>query len=119
MYVNIIPLGHGSFGFEAASEFYFGKHMNELTLPDAALLAGIPRAPTGYSPILRPDRANERRNLVLHAMLATGKITREQYLQATAAPLGLNIQRWNYNFAPYFVEEVRQFLEKRYGSEAV
>ncbi|PYV32059.1 MAG: penicillin-binding protein [Acidobacteria bacterium] len=119
MYINIIPLGHGNFGFEAASEFYFGKHLNELTLPEAALLAGIPRSPTGYSPILRPDRAKARRNLVLAAMLTTGKITREQYVKAAEAPLGLNIQHWNYNFAPYFVEEVRQFLEKRYGSETV
>src|SRR2546428_34970 len=119
MYINIIPLGHGNFGFEAASEFYFGKHLNELTLPEAALLAGIPRSPTGYSPILRPDRAKARRNLVLAAMLTTGKITREQYVKAAEAPLGLNIQHWNYNFAPYFVEEVRQFLEKRYGSGTV
>jgi penicillin-binding protein 1A len=119
MYVNIIPLGHGNFGFEAASEFYFGKHLNELTLPEAALLAAIPRSPTAYSPILRPDRAKKRRDIVLAAMLANGKITREQYLKASQAPLGLNIQHWNNNIAPYFVEEVRQFLEKRYGSETV
>lgn len=119
MYVNLIPLGHGNYGFEAASEYFFGKHMGELTLPEAATLAGLPRTPTGYSPILHPERARERRNLVLASMLDNGKITREQYEAAKPAPLGLNLQRWNNNTAPYFVEEVREYLEKKYGPEAV
>src|SRR5438552_8328416 len=119
MYANLIPLGNGNFGFEAASEFFFGKHLSELTLPEAALLAGLPRSPTTYSPTLRPDKARARRNVVLGAMHANGKISTEQYLKAREAPLGLNIQHWNNNVAPYFVEEVRQFLEKKYGSETV
>jgi penicillin-binding protein 1A len=119
MYANLIPLGHGNYGFEAASQFFFGKHLNQLTLPEAALLAGLPRSPTAYSPLLHPDRARARRNIVLQAMLETGKITREQYREAKAAPLGLNIQRWTNNTAPYFVEDVRQFLEKKYGTETV
>jgi penicillin-binding protein 1A len=119
MYVNQMELGYGNFGFEAASEFFFGKHMTELTLPEAATLAGLPRNPNIYSPIRHPDRCLERRNRVLEAMLENGKITRAQYLQAIAAPLGLNIQHWNNTIAPYFVEDVREFLEKKYGEEAV
>ncbi|HEV2351189.1 MAG TPA: PBP1A family penicillin-binding protein [Terriglobia bacterium] len=119
MYANIIELGNGNYGFEAASEYYFGKHLAGLTLPEAAMLAGVPRSPTAYSPVLHPERAKERRNVVLAAMLETGKITRAQFLQAKGAPLGLNIQKWNTNISPYFVEEVRQFLERKYGPETV
>ena len=119
MYANQVDLGHGNFGFEAAAEFYFGKHLNELTLPEAAMLAGIPRSPTAYSPIVHPESARRRRNLVLLAMLERGKINSTQLRDAMAAPLSLNIQRWNYTVAPYFVEEVRQFLERKYGPETV
>ncbi len=119
MYSNLVDLGHGNYGFEAASQFYFGKHLNQLTLPEAALLAGLPKTPTGYSPLLHPERARERRNQVLAAMLENGKISQAQYREARAAPLGLNIQRWSNTVAPYFVEDVRQFLEKRYGPEVV
>jgi len=119
MYCNIIPWGGGSFGVEAASELYFGKHLNQLTLPEAALLAGLPRNPTYYSPIHRPRYAFFRRNEVLRAMLSNGKITRQQYLQAKAAPLGLHVQRWNKEIAPYFVDDVREHLGDRYGATAI
>src|SRR5271169_683178 len=119
MYVNIIPLGHGNYGFEAAAEYFFGKHLNELTLPEAATLAALPRSPTAFSPLLHPERAKERRNVVLAAMFENGKISQAQYQAAKATPLGLNIQKWNNNTAPYFVEEVRQELEKKYGAETV
>jgi penicillin-binding protein 1A len=119
MYVNLIPLGHGNFGFEAASQFYFGKHLKDLTLPEAALLAGLPRSPTAYSPLLHPEIARERRDVVLRAMLENHKINEQQYREAKAAPLGLNIQRWSNNAAPYFIEDVRQFLESKYGTETV
>lgn len=119
MYANQEDLGSGNFGFGAASQFYFGKPIEQLTLPEAALLAGLLRSPTAYSPILHPSRALARRDVVLAAMLDNHKITREEYRQAKAAPLGLNIQRWNNTIAPYFVEDVRQFLEAKYGEEAV
>jgi len=119
MYANQVDLGHGNFGYEAAAQFFFGKHVWQLSLPEAATLAGIPKSPTGYSPLSHPESARRRRNQVLAAMLENGKISREEYRAAVAAPLGLNIQKWNYNVAPYFVEEVRQFLEKKYGPEAV
>jgi penicillin-binding protein 1A len=119
MYADEISLGHGNFGFEAASQFYFGKHIGELSLSEAALLAGLPKSPTAFSPLLHPERALQRRNQVLQAMLENDKITREQYEQARRAPLGLNIQRWDNYIAPYFVDNVREFLERKYGSEAV
>jgi penicillin-binding protein 1A len=119
MYTNQVDLGHGNFGYEAASQFFFGKHIWQLTLPEAALLAGIPKSPTAYSPLTHPEAARRRRNQVLLAMLENGKISGQQYHEAVSLPLGLNIQKWNYTVAPYFVEEVRQFLEKKYGPEAV
>jgi penicillin-binding protein 1A len=119
MYANQFDLGHGNFGFEAAAQFFFGKHLGQLTLPEAALLAGIPKSPTAYSPILHPEASRRRRNQVLLAMHENGKISQEQYREAANTPLSLNIQKWNYTVAPYFVEEVRQFLEKKYGPEAV
>jgi penicillin-binding protein 1A len=119
MYSNQVDLGHGNFGFGAAAQFYFGKHLDQLTLPEAALLAAIPKSASAYSPIVHPEAARRRRNVVLAAMLENGKINSMEFREATAAPLLLNIQRWNYTVAPYFVEEVRQFLEKKYGAEAV
>jgi len=119
MYANQVDLGHGNFGYGAAAQFYFGKHLDQLTLAEAALLAGIPKSASAYSPILHPDAARRRRNIVLDAMLENGKIGSQECAEAKATPLGLNIQRWNYTVAPYFVEEVRQFLEKKYGAEAV
>src|SRR5689334_23743839 len=69
LYANQIFLGHGVYGFEAASEYYFSKPAKQLTLDEAALLAGLPKAPQYYSPILHPDRALKRRNLVINSML--------------------------------------------------
>jgi penicillin-binding protein 1A len=119
MYANQVDLGHGNFGYEAAAQFFFGKHLDQLTLPEAALLAGIPKSPTAYSPILHPEASRRRRNQVLLAMLENGKISPGKYREAANAPLSLNIQKWNYTVAPYFVEELRQFLEKKYGPAAV
>ena len=119
MYANQVDLGHGNFGYEAAAQFFFGKHLDQLTLPEAALLAGIPKSPTAYSPILHPEASRRRRNQVLLAMLENGKISLEKYREAANVPLSLNIQKWNYTVAPYFVEELRQFLEKKYGPAAV
>ena len=75
MYANQIYLGHGTYGFEAASEYYFSKHVEDLTLPEAALLAALPKGAEYYSPVNHPERALRRRNLVLSEMLADRKIT--------------------------------------------
>lgn len=119
MYANQVDLGHGNFGFAAAAQFYFGKRLDQLTLPEAALLAGLPQTPSGNSPLLRPDRARQRRNQVLALMLDNGKISEAEFREARSAPLGLNVQRWTKGVAPYFIEDVRQTLEKQYGTEAV
>ncbi len=119
MYANQIYLGHGTYGFEAASQFYFSKHVRDLTLPEAALLAALPKGAEYYSPINHPERALRRRNLVLAEMRQDGKITREQEALAASTPLGLHIQAAPNSEAPYFVEEVRRQLEREFGAEEV
>jgi len=119
LYANQIPLGHGTYGFEAASEFYFGKPAKQLTLDEAALLAGLPKGPSIYSPINHPDRALRRRNLVINAVLEDGKITTVQAADARSAPLGLHLAHDPNSLAPYFVEEIRRFLESKYGADQV
>jgi penicillin-binding protein 1A len=116
MYFNQIYFGEGAYGLDAASKVYFGKPVQELTLPECALLAGIPRNPRDYSPRREPDRALKRRNLVLAAMLQTKEITRAQYEAACEAPLGVTKTRMDTRSAPYFMEMVRQYLDERYGS---
>jgi penicillin-binding protein 1A len=119
LYANQIYLGHGTYGFEAGSEFYFNKKAKDLTLPEAALLAALPKGPEAYSPLKYPDRALRRRNLVLSEMLDDKKITQAQADAAKAAPLGLHLEPPANSVAPYFVEEVRRQLEKQYGVEQV
>ena len=119
LYANQISLGHGAFGFEAASEFYFSKPAKKLTLEEAALLAGLPKGPTVYSPINHPDRAQKRRNLVINAMLEDGKITAAQAADARSAPLVLHLAHDPNSLAPYFVEEIRRYLEGKYGADQV
>ncbi|HEV8384729.1 MAG TPA: PBP1A family penicillin-binding protein, partial [Candidatus Acidoferrales bacterium] len=118
MYANQIYLAHGNYGFAAASQFYFGRPVGGLTLPEAALLAGLAKGPS-YSPILHPQAAMARRNLVLGRMAAERKITREQAERAQRLPLGLHVQAQRNDLAPYFVEDIRKYLEKTYGTEAV
>lgn len=117
-YCNQIYLAHGNYGFEAASQFYFGKSINQLKLTEAALLVALIRGPI-YSPVLHPGRAQARRNLVLDRMAAEGKISRQEAEEAKRQPLGLNLQYARNDLAPYFVEEIRKYLERTYGTEAV
>ena len=119
LYANQIFLGQGAYGFESASEYYFSKPAKKMTLEEAALLAGLPKAPQYYSPVLHPDRALKRRNLVINAMLEDGKITAQQATDAKAKPLQLNVQHDPNSLAPYFVEEIRRYLENKYGSDQV
>jgi penicillin-binding protein 1A len=119
LYANQIFLGHGVYGFEAASEFYFSKPAGQLTLDEAALLAGLPKGPQVYSPINHPDRAQKRRNLVINAMLEDGKITAAQADAARSAPIVLHLAHDPNSLAPYFVEEIRRYLEGKYGADQV
>ncbi len=107
------------YGFEAASEFYFSKHARDLTLPEAALLAGLPKGPYAFSPILNPDRALKRRNLVISEMESDKLIAHAQAEAARNEPLGLHITQPDASVAPWFQEEVRRELDKQFGSEEV
>jgi penicillin-binding protein 1A len=118
MYCNQIYLGSGNYGFEAASEYYFSKPVGQITLSEAALLAAIIRGPI-YSPVTHGERALARRNLVLDLMARDRKITFAQAETAEKEPLGLHIQSQRDELAPYFVEEIRQYLERTYGTAAV
>jgi len=119
LYANQIYLGHGVYGFEAGANYYFSKKAKDLTLDEAAVLAGLPKAPNYYSPINSPERALHRRNLVINNMLEDGKITAAEAERAKSAPLELKLQAETNDIAPYFVEEIRQYLEKKYGAEQV
>src|SRR5215469_6181696 len=119
LYANQIFLGHGAYGYESAAEYYFSKPAKKLTLDEAALLAGLPKAPQYYSPIAHPDRALKRRNLVINAMVEDGKITAAQAADAKSRPIQLNVQRDPNSLAPYAVEEIRRYLENKYGSDQV
>src|SRR6202790_1755056 len=118
MYANQVYLAHGNYGFAAAAEFYFGKQVNDLKLQEAALLAGMVNGPK-YSPLVNPEGALTRRNLVLHRMEDEGKITPTEEAAAKKTPLGLHIQYPRNDLAPYFFEEIRKYLEATYGTEAV
>jgi len=118
MYCNQIYLGSGNYGFEAASEYYFSKPVGQLTLAEAATLAAIIRGPI-YAPINHPDRALARRNLVLGLMAHDRKISDQQAQAEVKEPLGLHVESLRNDLAPYFVEEVRQYLEHTYGTAAV
>ena len=119
MYCNQIYLGHGVYGFEAGAEYYFNKKAKDLTLEEAATLAGLPKAPNFYSPVNSPEHALKRRNLVINSMLEDGKITQAQANRAKATPITLNLGGSPNSLAPYFVEEIRQYLEKKYGADQV
>ena len=119
LYANQIYLGQGVYGFEAGSEYYFSKHAHDLTLPEAAMLAALPKGPVAYSPVINPDRAFRRRNMVINSMLEDGVITNAQANAAKAAPLGLHIEPPSNSVAPWFVEDVRREMERQFGSEQV
>lgn len=118
MYANQVYLGHGAYGVEAASRLYFGKHAKDLTVPEAAVIAGMIRLPLYYSPFQNPQNAISRRNHVLRRLLERGFISREEYAEGRQSPLVLGTFKGETpNVGAYFSEEVRQHLEKRYGAE--
>jgi penicillin-binding protein 1A len=115
LYLNHIYLGSSAYGIVAAAREYFGKNPEELTLPEAALLAGLPQAPSSYSPFRRWPRAKARQRYVLRRMYDSGFITAEERDAALARPLALATRKGSFRAAPYFVEHVRRIIEEKYG----
>jgi penicillin-binding protein 1A len=123
LYLNQIYFGEGAYGVQVAAKTYFGKDVSELTLPECALLAGLPKRPEHYSPFKDEQRAIERRNMVLELMADQGQITSEQAARAKGAslklakerkPLGLATYR-----APYFTSYVLREVARKYGPDAL
>jgi len=118
LYLNQIFLGHGAYGVQAAAENYFDKDVDELTLAECSMLAGMPKAPSRYSPYRHYDRAKDRQGYVLGRMVNEGYITQEEADQAYAEQLEIR-PRINQHItdAAYFTEQVRRYLEDTYGDE--
>ena len=119
MYCNYIFLGGGAYGFEAAAQYYFSKSLKDLTLEESALLAGLPKAPSLYSPTRDEKAALDRRNVVLFRMHEEGYISDDEYNRARQTKINLNIsppQNANNSIFGYFVESVRQESEETFGT---
>jgi penicillin-binding protein 1A len=119
LYINQIYLGHGTYGIESASLGYFGKSARELKLHEAALLAGMPKAPTNYSPFLHYEKAKERQLYVLTRMMEDGYISKEEMENASQAPLRLRPIKPKDKVAAYFVENVRRYVQEKYGADVL
>ena len=119
LYVNKIYLGNRAYGIEAAAQIYYGKSIQELNLAQLAMIAGLPKAPSRYNPVVNPERSKERRDWILGRMYRLGKIDQQRYLDALAEPVEvrLHIPTPELN-APYVAEMVRAEMVGLYGSEA-
>ena len=118
LYFNKIFLGHRAYGFAAASQIYYGKPLAELSLPEMAMLAGLPKAPSGNNPLRNPDRAIERRNYILARMAKLEYISPENLKEAQAAPISASKHRFEYDVqAPYVAEMVRQYMYDTYAEK--
>ena len=118
LYMNKIFLGHRAYGFAAAAEVYYGKNLKELNLPEMAMLAGLPKAPSRNNPVSRPKTALERRNYVLRRMETLGFIDNIIYHAAIDAPLAASKHGPTYEVdAPYIAEMVRQHMMKTYDEQ--
>jgi penicillin-binding protein 1A len=121
LYLNSIFLGRNAYGVQAAARAYFDKDVNELTLPEAAYLAVLPKAPANYDPVRATQKALDRRNYVLREMYKNGFITEDQWKAAATQPLGTIRYGSNEKFSQqggYFMEEVRRELIKQFGQDA-
>jgi len=120
MYLNQIYFGAGAHGVEAAAQVFFGKRAQELDVGEATLLAGLPKNPRDYSPINHLDRALKRRSVVLQAMADTHKLTHEEADSIDVSPVMVRPGRAGRSeFAAYFLEEIRQYLEDKYGADRI
>jgi penicillin-binding protein 1A len=120
MYCNQFNLGHGAYGVEAASQLYYDKPVSELTLPEAAMIAGIFRSPANYSPYRYYDLTLRRRNHVLNRMREIGYLSQEEAEELKQTELGIYpLHRSDSEFAAYFREEIRRYLYRYYGEDAL
>lgn len=118
LYLNKVELGHRAFGFGAAAQVYYGKNLNELNLAQLATLAGLPQAPSALNPISRPERSKERRRIVLLRMLAEKYITREQFDEASQAPVSAKKHGAELALdAPYLADLIYNEMIEIYGKE--
>lgn len=119
LYLNKIYLGYRAYGVGAAAQVYFGKPVDQLTLSEMAVIAGLPKAPSTFNPLYSMDRALARRNVVLSRMLSENYITQAQYDEASSQPIDARYHAPEIAFsAPYLTEMVRQEMVKRYGDKA-
>ena len=119
LYLNQIYLGHGTYGIESASIGYFGKSAKELTLPEAALLAGLPKAPNTYSPFLHFEKAKQRQAYVLSRMVEDKYITQAEMDKAVNVRLKLRDIKPKDKIAAYFVEHIRRYVQEKYGADVL
>lgn len=119
LYLNRVYFGHGAYGVEMASRIYFGKSVREVTLHEAALLAGLIRAPALYSPYNDLMRARERQKIVLNRMVEEGYLKRSEREEALKQPLYLSSVRGEIEANRYFIEYIRKCLEGKYGADTV
>ncbi len=120
LYLNQIYLGHGAYGVEAAAENYFGKTVDQLTLAECAMLAGLPQAPSRYSPFRHPERARQRQIYVLNRMVEEGYITNLEASEAMKTELDIKPRRNLYlEKVPVYTEHIRRYVEKKYGRKAL
>jgi 1A family penicillin-binding protein len=119
MYLNQVYFGHGAYGVEAASRTYFGKSVSELTVREAALLAGLPRAPTSYSPFEHGEAAKRRREVVLRRMVEFGALKDAEAKRLARTDLGLIPPERRRTTGQYFLDYVQQTLEAKYGADLV
>jgi len=119
MYLNMAFFGHGTYGIQSASKKYFGKDVSELTVNESAILIAMLKGPNRYSPINYPERAEQRRNIVLHSMLVCNNVTQVAYDSLTQLPITLGKLDEAISAAPYFTEYVRQQLNELQDSLGV
>jgi penicillin-binding protein 1A len=120
LYLNQIYLGHGAYGVQAAAENYFGKSVKDLSLAECAILAGLPQAPTRYSPFRNPEQARARQVYVLNRMVEEGFISRPQANEALAVKLDIKPRRNIYvEEVPFYTEHVRRYVEAKYGADTL
>ncbi|MNJ91205.1 Penicillin-binding protein 1A [compost metagenome] len=119
LYLNQIYFGQGAYGVEQAAQTYYRKPVSELTLSEMAILAGLPQAPSSYSPVRNPLRAKERQVYVLNRMADVGYVSKEEAKAAIAEPVKVYVRENYEEFAPFYLETVRQILVSQLGENMV